>query len=70
MFKMKIREQVNIQDRTLLAGEGEYDHVPDNVIIDGKKYTVLGLSLGVLPPMISLEIEKTDDKLTGSVISE
>ena len=70
MFKMKIREQVNIQDSTLLAGEGEYDHVADNVIIDGKKYTVLGLSLGVLPPMISLEIEKTDDKLTGSVISE
>lgn len=69
MFNMKIDKQLNIQDRTLLLGVPDYDIIPKEILVDGNKYGVIGVSLGVKPPYLSLEIEKTDSKLEGKTIT-
>ena len=63
MFIMKIEQQLNIDDRTLLLGKPEYDVIPKTIQIDDIEYRVIGLSHGVKPPFVSLEIEKTDKNL-------
>lgn len=68
MFEMKIEKQLNITDRTLLLGKPNERIVPDSVSVDGNTFNVLGLSLGVQSPFVSLEIEKTNINLVGKTI--
>ena len=70
MFNMKVEKQMNIKDRTLLLGIPESASLPNFVHLDNEKYKVLGASLGVLPPFLSLEIERTTNDLTGKTITE
>ena len=65
MFDMKIERQLNIKDRTLLLGVPKYDAIPESVEIEGKQHKVIGISHGVKPPFVSLEIEKTSKEVTG-----
>ena len=60
---MKIEKQLNIEDRTLLLGIPKYDSIPEKVEIEGRQYKVIGISHGVKPPFVSLEIEKTAEKV-------
>ena len=68
MFEMKIEKQLNIKDRTLLLGQAKESVVPEVVSVDGHTFKVLGRSLGVKPPFVSLEIEKANIDLTGKTI--
>lgn len=68
MFSMKIEQQMNIKDRTLLLGVPEYDSIPEEVFIDNDKYKVIGVSHGVKPPYMSLEIENTNKELRNKEI--
>lgn len=70
MFKMEIKAQFNIADRTILGGATEFDQIPKIITIDNKEYKVIGLSYGVKPPYISLEIEEADVCLIGKMIDE
>lgn len=70
MFNMKVEKQMNIKDRTLLLGMPEYDALPKVVHSNNERYKVIGASLGVLPPFLSLEIEITPNDLTGKTITE
>lgn len=63
MFRMKIESQLNISDRTLLAGQPGFTKIPKNITIDGDKYKVLGVSGGANLPFMSLEIERTNKQL-------
>lgn len=69
MFKMKIEKQLNIKDRTLLAGIPEYDAIPQKIYVEGLELGVIGTSYGVKPPFVSLEVEKTNIDLIGKMIS-
>ena len=69
MFNMKIDKQLNIQDRTLLLGVPNYDVIPKIILVDDDKYSVIGISHGVNPPYLSLEIEKTASNLEGKSIT-
>lgn len=68
MFEMKVEKQLNITDRTLLLGKTEDVIFPEYISVDGLKFKVLGRSLGVKPPFVSLEIEKTSEDLTEKTI--
>lgn len=70
MFNMKVEKQMNIKDRTLLLGIPEYDFLPEIVHTNNESYKVIGVSSGVLPPFLSLEIEKTPKDLIGKTIIE
>lgn len=70
MFKMKIEQQMNIKDRTLLLGIPEYNAIPGRVSANGNSFNVIGVSNGIKPPYMSLEIEKTDNELIGQTIQE
>ena len=70
MFKMKIEKQLNLDDRTLLAGKPTFDSIPAYVEINNKTYKVIGRSMGIALPFISLEIEKSDDNLVGYYVKE
>jgi|GEM_PF-3245122 len=63
MFRMKVNKQMNMRDRTLIAGEPTFDSIPSVIIIDSKEYKVLGVSQGIKPPFVSLEIERTESNL-------
>lgn len=65
MFVMKIEKQMNIKDRTLLLGVPKFDAIPKSISIDDEEYKVIGVSQGVKPPFVSLEIEKMDKKAIG-----
>ena len=65
MFRMKIESQLNIEDRTLIGGVVKYNAIPQKIQVNHKLYEVIGLSYGPKTPKISLEIEKTNDKLQG-----
>lgn len=69
MFKMKIEKQLNIKDRTLVLGKPDYDAVPKTVLLGDESFSVIGLSHGVKPPFVSLEIEKTDIDLVGKTLT-
>ena len=68
MFEMEIKGQLNISDRTLLSGIPLYDSIPKHISCENKTYNVIGISYGISPPYISLEIEKTKDNLIGKKI--
>lgn len=68
MFSMKIEQQMNMVDRTLLLGVPEYDIIPKEISIDKDKYKVIGVSHGVKLPYMSLEIENTSKELKGKEI--
>jgi hypothetical protein len=68
MFEMKIEKQLNIKDRTLLLGQPNESDIPEVVSVDGHTFKVLGRSLGVQPPFVSLEIEKTNIDFIGKTI--
>ena len=65
---MKIEQQTNMNDRTILLGIPEYDTIPSKIAIDDNYFNVLGVSLGTKPPYLSLEIQKTDMMLKGKEI--
>ena len=65
MFEMKIENQMNIADRTLLSGVAKHDSIPEKIEVDGEFFKVIGTSYGVPLPYISIEIEKTNKNLVG-----
>ena len=69
MFRMIIEGQLNIKDRTLIGGIGEYDKIPKMIKIDDKKYQVIGVTSGIMRPKISLEIERTEEKLKEKTVT-
>lgn len=68
MFEMKVEQQMNMLDRTLLLGIPEYDNIPKEISVDDKKHKVIGISMGAKQPYMSLEIEKTEEQLKGKII--
>ena len=70
MFKMKVESQMNLPDRTLICGIPNVISIPPKVAIEGNKYNVIGISQGVRPPYISLEINKSTDNLVGFYATE
>ena len=70
MFNMQVEQQMNIKDRTLLLGVPEYDVIPKSIFVDEKEFVVIGSSLGVKLPYLSLEIEKTNDNLVGKTLKQ
>lgn len=64
---MKIEQQLNMKDRTLLLGKPDYNIIPNNVSVDENTFKVIGISCGVKLPYISIEIEKTDLELIGKI---
>ena len=74
MFKMKIEFKSEFcssaEERTLLAGKPTFDSIPAYVEINNKTYKVIGRSMGIALPFISLEIEKSDDNLVGYYVKE
>lgn len=70
MFNMQVEQQMNIKDRTLLLGVPKYDVIPKKIYADGKEFSVIGSSLGVKLPYLSLEIEKTTDNLVGKTLKQ
>ena len=65
MFDMKIERQLDMKDRTLLLGVPRYDSIPEIVEIEGKRHKVIGVSHGVKPPFVSLEIERITKPVIG-----
>lgn len=68
MFNMKVEQQMNINDRTLLLGVPQYDVFPKTIFVDEKEFVVIGSSFGVKLPYLSLEIERTTDNLVGKTL--
>ena len=68
MFNMKIERQLNLKDRTLLLGIPNCDIIPKVVVINKLEYKVLGVSSGIKPPYLSLEIERTNLRLSKHII--
>lgn len=62
---MNIEKQLNLENRTLILGVPKYNAIPETIMIDDKPYKVIGISAGAKPPFVSMEIERTDKKLTG-----
>ena len=65
---MVVQRQLNLSDRTLVVGIPTFDKIPKKVLIHGEEFKVIGLSGGVKLPYVSLEIERTESKLTGERI--
>lgn len=42
MFNMKVEQQMNINDRTLLLGVPQYDVIPKTIFVDEKEFVVIG----------------------------
>ncbi len=42
MFNMKVEQQMNINDRTLLLGVPQYDVIPKTIFFDEKEFVVIG----------------------------
>ena len=68
MFRMKIEQQMNIKDRTLLLGIPEFNAIPEKVVANGDTFKVIGVSNGAKHPFMSLEIERTNKNLKGHTI--
>lgn len=66
MFRMKIEQQLNLNDRTLILGIPEFDAIPQRLRIGNSDFTVMGISVGTKPPYMSLEIEKTTKNLISA----
>ena len=69
MFSMTVEEQMNLNERTLLLGKPQFDKIPKQIGINQKKITVIGISNGVAPPFMSLEIELIKDNIVGKTIT-
>lgn len=65
MFRMKIEQQLSLNDRTLILGIPEFDAIPQRLKIGDSDFAVIGISVGTKPPYMSLEIEKTTKNLKG-----
>lgn len=70
MFTMKVEKQMRLHDRTLLLGRPQFDIIPKQVNIKNEKINVIGISNGVVPPFISLEIEPIKNKVVGETVTE
>lgn len=68
MFKMTVEKQWCLADRTLVLGKAEYDEIPKIVKMNKENIHVLGISSGVVPPLLSLEIERQTDDFIGKTL--
>lgn len=68
MFKMTVEKQWCLSDRTLLSGKAEYDEIPEIVNLNKENIHVIGISSGVVPPLLSLEIERQTDNFIGKTL--
>ena len=69
MFSMTVEKQMNLNERTLLLGKPQFDKIPKQIGINRKKIAVIGISNGVAPPFMSLEIELIKDNIVGKTIT-
>lgn len=69
MFSMTVEQQMNLNERTLLLGKPQFDKIPEQIGINQKKIAVIGISNGVAPPFMSLEIELIKDNIVGKTIT-
>jgi len=67
---MKIEEQLNVANRTVISGIAEPYKMPSLIVIDNKIQRVKGYSTCSKKPYISIEIERTDKDLIGKTIVE
>lgn len=70
MFAMKVEKQMKLHDRTLLLGKPQFDIIPKQVNIKNEKINVIGISNGIVPPYVSLEIEPIKNEVVGETITE
>lgn len=69
VFKMLVEAQYNIGNTTLIAGVPEKDEIlPKKLKCDLGEYKVTGFVLGVVPPKLGLQLERTNDDLIGQVL--
>jgi len=74
MFEMQVNNILVLNDRVLLGGNPTvYEGLPKQIVLFGNKHNVIGLSSGIRPPFISIEIEKNSGidykSLEGTFIS-
>lgn len=69
MFLMKVEKQMRLSDRTLLLGKPQFDEIPKQVNIKNVITNVIGVSNGIAPPFMSLEIEPVTIDIVGDVIT-
>lgn len=67
---MKVEQQYNLNDRTIIGGEPQYDVVPSVLKSNGLTFEVIGLCSGIKPPKMALEIKKINRDIIGSVLSD
>lgn len=70
VFNMTVMQQLNLKDRTLLAGVPNFDIIPPVITMNNQKFKVIGLSQGINPPAMCIEIERTDIELIGKEITD
>jgi len=74
VLKMVISKTLTLPDRVLLGGKAtEFTDLPRSVNLSGTMHKVIGLSKGIKPPYISLEVLKVNGfeykKLIGTTIA-
>lgn len=65
MFTMKIKGQTEVDGKTQVSGNAEYDCFPESVEIDGKCYEVFRTYICAKNAMVQLDIEKASEDLVG-----
>ena len=68
MFNMIVENQMNLIDRTVVLGKPNFDKIPKKVKFQNRIINVKGISKGVAPPFLSLEIDKIEENLVGEMI--
>ncbi len=71
MFQMIIERQLDLEDRTLLLGKPEPYGFPERIKtrrIPPQTFDVIGVSGGVRPPFVSLEIKRITESLVGQAV--
>lgn len=68
IYEKIVLKQLNLEDRTALLFDMQEDWtIPAKVHIDGFTYEIKGISCGVKPPFLSVEIEKQEKNLENKI---
>ena len=70
MFAMKVEQQMDFEDRTLLLGKPNFDKIPKKVTVNGVVVNVVGISSGIAPPFLSLEVHRLFTRVSGAEVSD
>ena len=70
MFAMKVEQQMDFEDRTLLLGKPNFDKIPKKVTVNGMVVNVVGISSGIAPPFLSLEVHRLLMRVIGAEVTD